>query len=281
MSILDYFKPVENITVEESREMIKSKKPDEICLLDVRQPKEYEEGHLPGAVLIPIAQLRDRLNQLDPKRLTIVYCAIGGRSRAGASILQDEKFDTVYNMKGGFKAWSGPYVDGPPDTGMPYFSGTDKPEELLLLAWALEEGSRLFYGEMAEFATDPDAKKIYIGLAEAETIHQRTVSKLYYEIAGMAPDDVEPFYTKYLSKDELNQLMEGQVKLGEVLVWAKTHTMLEVLEYAIALESKLYDLYSRMKMKYPEPAANKIYATLAAEEKNHLDLFVDLLEKKL
>lgn len=281
MSILDYFKPVENITVAESREMMKGKKPDEICLLDVRQPKEYEEGHVPGAVLIPIAQLRDRLNELDPKCPTIVYCAIGGRSRAGASILQDEQFDTVYNMKGGFKAWTGPSAEGPPETGMVYFSGTDNPEELLLLAWSLEEGSRLFYEEMAEYASDPDAKKIYIGLAEAEVSHQRTVSNLYYEITGNVPDNVEPFYTKHLSKDELNQLMEGQVKLGEVLAWAKTHTLTEVLEYAIALETKLYDLYSRMKLKYTDPPANKIYASLASEEKNHLDLFIDLLEKKL
>jgi rubrerythrin len=74
--------------------------------------------------------------------------------------------------------------------------------------------------------------------------------------------------------------MEGQMKLGEVLAWARQHSLKEVLEYSISLEAKLYDLYFRMKGKYTEPTINKIYSTLAAEEKNHLDAFIDLLEKK-
>jgi len=45
MSFINYFKPVTTITADEAREMIKGKKPGEFCLLDVRQPKEYEQGH--------------------------------------------------------------------------------------------------------------------------------------------------------------------------------------------------------------------------------------------
>jgi rhodanese-related sulfurtransferase len=42
-------------------------------LIDVRTPEEYEQGHLPGARLIPIGELADRLSELDPKKTTVVY----------------------------------------------------------------------------------------------------------------------------------------------------------------------------------------------------------------
>jgi rhodanese-related sulfurtransferase len=47
--------------------------PDEITILDVRQPSEYEGGHLPGAKLIPLPDLTERLNEIDPKKPTMVY----------------------------------------------------------------------------------------------------------------------------------------------------------------------------------------------------------------
>ncbi|MCP5046171.1 MAG: rhodanese-like domain-containing protein [bacterium] len=115
MSLINYFKPVKNITVAEAREMMEGKDPSEYCLLDVRRLSEHREKHVPGSVLIPVAELPDRLNELDPEKLTIVYCAIGGRSRAGASILGEAGFREVYNMKGGIKAWNGPTGEGLPE----------------------------------------------------------------------------------------------------------------------------------------------------------------------
>jgi rhodanese-related sulfurtransferase len=52
---------------------MREKNHDEYNLLDVRQPKEYEGGHLPGAKLIPLGELKDRLSEVDPNKPTIVY----------------------------------------------------------------------------------------------------------------------------------------------------------------------------------------------------------------
>ena len=73
MSILDYFKPVSTWPAEKIRQFMKEKNPDEYNLIDVRQPKEYERGHLPGAKLIPVGELKDRLSEIDPDKPTIVY----------------------------------------------------------------------------------------------------------------------------------------------------------------------------------------------------------------
>ncbi len=73
MGVLDYFKPVSTWSAAKIREFLDQKDPADYNLVDVRQPKEYEQSHLPGARLIPLGELRDRLSELDPKKPTIVY----------------------------------------------------------------------------------------------------------------------------------------------------------------------------------------------------------------
>jgi len=73
MGIADYFKPVRSMTAEEARVFMKDKNPDDFNLIDVRQPKEYERGHLAGAKLIPVGELQKHAGELDPSKPTITY----------------------------------------------------------------------------------------------------------------------------------------------------------------------------------------------------------------
>jgi len=73
MNVLNYFKPVVSMTAEEAREFMKGKNPDDYNLIDVRQPSEYERGHLAGAQLIPVGQLQEHLNEVDKAKPTITY----------------------------------------------------------------------------------------------------------------------------------------------------------------------------------------------------------------
>lgn len=73
MALKDYFKQTETMTPDEVRAFLDAHRPDEYNLVDVRQPKEYERGHIPGARLIPLADLPDRLAELDPGKPTIAY----------------------------------------------------------------------------------------------------------------------------------------------------------------------------------------------------------------
>jgi len=73
MGVLDYFKPVSTWPAEKVREFLRGKNPQEYNLVDVRQPQEYEAGHLPGAQLIPLGELEGRLHELDPNKPTIAY----------------------------------------------------------------------------------------------------------------------------------------------------------------------------------------------------------------
>jgi rhodanese-related sulfurtransferase len=73
MGILNYFKPVSTWPTEKVRRFLKEKDPEDYNLIDVRTSKEYEQGHLPGARLIPVRELADRLSELDSDRPTVVY----------------------------------------------------------------------------------------------------------------------------------------------------------------------------------------------------------------
>jgi len=73
VGVLDYFRRVSEWTVQKVRDFLEDEKPEDYNLLDVRQPDEYEQSHLPGAKLVPVAELRDRLSELDPEKPTITY----------------------------------------------------------------------------------------------------------------------------------------------------------------------------------------------------------------
>lgn len=73
MGFMDFFKPVPAWTVDQVRTFLNENPPGAYNLVDVRQPSEYQQGHLPGALLIPVGELSSRMNELDPDKPTITY----------------------------------------------------------------------------------------------------------------------------------------------------------------------------------------------------------------
>ena len=84
------------------------RKSSEEIILDVRTRGEFEEGHIPGAVLIDVneSDFKQEANSLDKSKPVFVYCAAGIRSKKAAAILKDSGFKTIYHLEDGLKAWS-------------------------------------------------------------------------------------------------------------------------------------------------------------------------------
>ncbi len=76
-----------------------------IVIIDVRQPEEYAEGHIPGAVLIPLGELANRLSEVPTDKPVILVCRSGNRSVQALQLLQEAGFTNGHNMVGGMKAW--------------------------------------------------------------------------------------------------------------------------------------------------------------------------------
>jgi adenylyltransferase/sulfurtransferase len=74
-------------------------------LVDVREPYEYEICRIPGAILIPLAQLPARLSEIDPDREVVLQCKVGVRSARAAAFLRAQGFASARNLTGGILAW--------------------------------------------------------------------------------------------------------------------------------------------------------------------------------
>ena len=74
--------------------------------LDCREPNEWNLVHIPGAVLVPLGQLEEKVGEaVSTDKRVIVYCARGNRSAIGADIMQNKGYGDVVSMAGGIRAW--------------------------------------------------------------------------------------------------------------------------------------------------------------------------------
>jgi hydroxyacylglutathione hydrolase len=94
---------IERITAASVAEQLASPAPP--LLVDVRTAREWSEGHIDGAMNLPLSQLAERLGELPPDRALIVYCASGYRASVAASLLRRQGTPDVANLVGGFGAW--------------------------------------------------------------------------------------------------------------------------------------------------------------------------------
>jgi rhodanese-related sulfurtransferase len=88
---------------------------DGAAVLDVREPGEFESGHVPDAVHIPLGELGDRLGEVPRGRPIVTYCGSVARSTTAASLLERAGVGPALNLEGGFEAWrkAGNRVAGP------------------------------------------------------------------------------------------------------------------------------------------------------------------------
>ncbi len=103
---LPFFQPdVPEMTVQILKDKLSAQ--ESLLLLDVRQPEERDIASL-GGVLIPLSELSERIDELEPHRShpIIVYCRSGARSRRAVEYLRAFGFDNAVNLKGGILEWS-------------------------------------------------------------------------------------------------------------------------------------------------------------------------------
>ncbi|GAB3052094.1 rhodanese-like domain-containing protein [Virgibacillus ainsalahensis] len=76
-------------------------------LIDVREPQEFDKGHILGARNIPVSQMRQRLVEIRKDKPVYLYCQSGARSSRAAQLLRKKGYTDLNQLKGGFKKWTG------------------------------------------------------------------------------------------------------------------------------------------------------------------------------
>lgn len=272
-----FLTPVKSMEVEKAKEYLSARDEGAVTLLDVRQPKEYAQGRIPGATLLPLPELLNRIGEVDSQKPVIVYCAIGGRSRVAAQMLQGQGFQEVYNLKGGIKAWEGAKAVGPADMGLELIDSRATPAEALALAYGFEEGLGSLYRELAARVSDSEIRSNFLLLADFERGHKDRVLEIYREL-NLGVVDAGLF-----ERAVLQGASEGGMSTEEFL--AEYEGVLQgdaqILDTAMMLEAQALDLYHRYAQKSENRASAQCFRLLAEEEREHLKKLGDLLADRV
>ncbi|MGH8378912.1 MAG: rhodanese-like domain-containing protein [Gammaproteobacteria bacterium] len=97
--------PIRSLTPREVAGL-RSDTNEPVTILDVREPWEYERVHLPDCLHIPMDEIRERMDELDPENTYVVLCHHGNRSLQVATFLQSRGFSKVINLAGGINEWA-------------------------------------------------------------------------------------------------------------------------------------------------------------------------------
>ena len=95
-------KIVKTLTEEQFREGYRKAQ-----LIDVREPNEFDNGHILGARNIPLSQMKMRMKELRPDKPVYLYCQSGTRSARAAQFLYRRGYKDLSHLQGGFKKWTG------------------------------------------------------------------------------------------------------------------------------------------------------------------------------
>ncbi len=95
--------PIPEVSPEEAQDLLER---GGVQLIDVREPWEYDDAHIPGCRLIPMGDVPARIREIDPNAQAVIYCRSGGRSGKIVTLLRGAGYDKVLNLKGGILAWA-------------------------------------------------------------------------------------------------------------------------------------------------------------------------------
>ncbi len=272
MNAMDF----ENISSETFRQYQKDHGEQDYILVDVRQPDEYIQGHIPGSKLMPLDDLESHLSELPEDKDLFFYCRSGARSQAAAIISLDSgiALQKVHNLIGGMMDWDGLSLAALPR--MAVFKADASMPDLMLTAMGLEKAALRFYESVFDSHAQASYAPILETLSRAEEAHARTIYT-YWQRTRKNP---LPFKELFASLD--GEILEGGEKLMEAIqrvasLAGKGCTAL--MEFALNIEIQAYDLYRNMANVLTDATAQDIFFSISQMEKKHMELLAKVFKE--
>ena len=259
----------QDISVDRLREYMARHQENDYVLVDVRQPNEYSQGHIPGSVLIPLGEIPQRLSELPVDKDVVVYCRSGHRSKAASLFIGSRPYvaGTVFNMVGGILAWDGHLLPATPN--LKNYSAEGPVQEVLYRAMDLEKGADRFYTALHQRYQAVDWADSLSSLAGAEEAHARLIYKQW--AAGEAgPPSFEELYEQ-LAGD----IVEGGYTCAALLASLEEQPLdscRSTLEMALTVEYSAYDLSRNLAHRFQGTPLAEIFNAIAEAEKEHMYL---------
>ncbi|HYF93233.1 MAG TPA: rhodanese-like domain-containing protein [Symbiobacteriaceae bacterium] len=96
---------MESVSTQELQERVERR--EKLTIVDVREPWEYAEGHIPGSILRPLGQIKTWANEFDKDREILLICRTASRSAAAYKYMRSMGFTNIKNVSGGIITWRG------------------------------------------------------------------------------------------------------------------------------------------------------------------------------
>jgi len=265
----------QNLTPEMLRRFIEKHTESSYCLVDVRQPDEYEAAHIPGARLIPLPEIEARLYGLPEDQDLIFYCHSGGRSAYAASLAIEGEVTqkTVAHLAGGILAWDGKTLADFPRVEV--FDAAADLQDLLMTAMDLEKGAFRFYDGFLKTVAPAALRPTLAKLSKAEEMHARRV----YRHLAEADSKVSQFETLYAGLK--GDILEGGQTFEELVANFSDmsgDTCLNIIEIALTIELAAFDLYRTMAQRVKDSLAKSTFLDIAQAEKGHMRMLSRAIE---
>lgn len=181
----------------------------------------------------------------------------------------------MYNVSGGIKAWKSKTAVGDQALGMDLFFGKESAEDILKVAYSLEQGLQEFYVSMEGKAENSRVKSLFLKLSKIEIKHQLSLLNAFN---GLGQDSVtrEEFEAMVTKK-----AMEGGLTTDQYLELFDPDlgSEIEVISLAMSIEAQALDLYQRVGVSLTQPQARDIIHKIADEEKSHLASLGKLMDE--
>jgi rhodanese-related sulfurtransferase/rubrerythrin len=246
-------------------------------LIDVRQPVEYMDAHIPGAVLMPLKEFEERVEELPGKDL-IFYCRNGARSKAAALTADffDDSGRKTYNIDGGMLAWEGKKIKGVPQ--LKFFDLKKGVKETLMFAMNLEKGAFRFYSHIIEHYAHLGLNPVMEQVRDGETAH----AALIYSHLKAATAKVASYEMIYAGLS--GEILEGGIRLDDLLTNLAVDSDaigLDILENAINMEYHAFDLYRFVAYKSNNESLKSTFLSLSQAEKAHMHILIDAIDQSI
>ncbi len=264
----------QDISVDRLHAYMSRRQESDYVLIDVRQPDEYSQGHIPGSVLIPLGEIPQRLGELPVDKDVVVYCRSGHRSKAAALFISSRPYvaATVFNLVGGILAWNGHLLPATPNLKAYDLQGSV--QEILYRAMDLEKGADRFYIALRQRYQDVDWATSLSALAGAEEAHAR----LIYQQWAVGESDPPPFEEVYAAL--AGDIVEGGYTCAALLESLEEQPLepcRSTLEMALTVEYSAYDLSRNLAHRFQGTPLAKMFNAIAEAEKEHMHVAAQAL----